>query len=161
VNHGPTLHPGSTGSDVRRLQRLLVETKLLDATGIDGSFGPHTEAAVKSFQQGEGLTADGIVGALTWAALPADPNTPQLAEGATGSVVSALQHALRTFHGPGGDTDPGAIDGVFGPHTKKGVRAYQHDRGLPVDGIVGDQTWWTPAGGAGATLASLAGVTTV
>jgi len=30
-----------------------------------------------------------------------------------------------------------------------------------VDGIVGDMTWWVPAGAAGATLASLAGLTTV
>jgi murein L,D-transpeptidase YcbB/YkuD len=50
---------------------------------------------------------------------------------------------------------------VFGPQTTAAVRAYQGDIGVAVDGIVGDQTWWTPAGGAGATLASLAGLTTV
>jgi peptidoglycan hydrolase-like protein with peptidoglycan-binding domain len=161
MNNGPTLHSGSTGSDVRRLQRILVMVKLLDPAGIDGVFGPHTEAAVKSFQESAGLASDGIAGPLTWAALPADPNTPQLAIGDTGSVVSALQQALRDFHGPGTPTDPGAIDGIFGPHTKNAVRAYQSDRGVAADGVVGDQTWWVPAGAAGATLASLAGLTTV
>ena len=91
MNSGPTLQIGSTGPDVRRLQILFVMTKLLDYTGIDGSFGSQTQAAVKSFQQSSNLTADGVVGPATWNALPADPNTPRLARGSTGSVVSALQ----------------------------------------------------------------------
>jgi hypothetical protein len=55
------------------------------------------------------------------------------------------------------------IEGVRGPsfaaHPRE--RAFQGDVGVAVDGIVGDQTWWAPAGAAGATLASLAGLTTV
>jgi hypothetical protein len=39
MNNGPTLRMGSTGPDVRRLQRVLVEIKLLDFTRIDGDFG--------------------------------------------------------------------------------------------------------------------------
>ena len=38
MNSGPTLQIGSTGPDVRRLQILFVMTKLLDYTGIDGSW---------------------------------------------------------------------------------------------------------------------------
>jgi hypothetical protein len=40
------------------------------------------------------------------------------------------------------------------------VRAYQTQQNITVDGIVGDQTWWNPAGAAGATLVSLAGLVT-
>ena len=47
MNSGPTLQIGSTGPDVRRLQILFVMTKLLDYTGIDGSFGPQTQDAVQ------------------------------------------------------------------------------------------------------------------
>ena len=35
MNSGPTLSVGTSGDDVRRLQRLLVEMKLLDSAGID------------------------------------------------------------------------------------------------------------------------------
>lgn len=35
----------------------------------------------------------------------------------------------------------GAPDGVYGPHTEKGVRWYQRLRGIAVDGICGPQTW--------------------
>jgi hypothetical protein len=40
------------------------------------------------------------------------------------------------------------------------VRAYQTRQSITVDGVVGDQTWWVPAGAAGATLAKLAGLVT-
>jgi hypothetical protein len=76
MNNGPTLSIGSTGHDVRRLQRIFVMTKALAPTGITGSFDATTEQAVKDFQQGAGLIVDGIVGPQTWQALPADPNTP-------------------------------------------------------------------------------------
>jgi peptidoglycan hydrolase-like protein with peptidoglycan-binding domain len=100
-------------------------------------------------------------GPATWNALAADPNMPRLARGSTGSVVSALQKALASYGGPNTPTDPGPIDGDFGPSTESAVRAYQTDRGVIADGVVGDQTWWVPAGAAGRTLASLASLVTV
>ena len=80
---------------------------------------------------------------------------PTLARGSKGSIVSALQNALKRFDAT---TDPGPIDGDFGPRTEAAVRAYQSYQNITVDGIVGHQTWWVPAGAAGATLASLAGL---
>ncbi len=104
---------------------------------------------------------DGIVGPHTSTALPPAPDTPTLAPGAQGAGVAALQHALRAFRSAGTSTDPGSADGSFGSRTEAAVPAYQADRGVGVDGIVGDRTWRVPAGAAGATLASLAGLTTV
>lgn len=155
MNSGPTISSGSSGEDVKRLQRLLVEMKLLDYTGIDGSFGPQTENAVKSFQQANGLTVDGIAGPLTWQALPADPDTPELASGSSGTEVSAVQKVLKNV-----GMYTGTIDGIFGPETESAVEEYQTQRGVVSDGIVGDETWWVPAGAAGATLASLSGLAT-
>jgi peptidoglycan hydrolase-like protein with peptidoglycan-binding domain len=80
--------------DSRRLQRLFVMMKEMDYSDIDGNFGSKTQDAVKSFQQGSNLTPDGVVGPLTWTALPADPNTPNLAIGASGSgLVCSLRQA--------------------------------------------------------------------
>jgi peptidoglycan hydrolase-like protein with peptidoglycan-binding domain len=160
MNSGPTLSLGSTGPDVRRLQIIFVMTKVLDVSDIDSNFGPKTQDAVKSFQQGNNLTADGVVGPMTWQALPADPNTPTLAHGSSGTAVSALQKGLKAFDAPNTPTDPGPIDGDFGQRTESAVRAYQTQQSITVDGVVGDQTWWVPAGAAGATLAKLAGLVT-
>src|SRR5262245_13685120 len=123
MNHGSTIRTGSIGADVRRLQRLLVMMKLLDFDEIDGAFGPKTNAAVGNFQSSKGLAIDGVVGPQTWNALPADPDTPQIARGAHGAVVTALQTALRTYRGAGAPTDPGPADGNFGPRTEAAVKA--------------------------------------
>lgn len=160
MNQGPILSPGSSGPDVRRSQRLLVEIKLLGTIGINGNFDATTEAAVKDFQQGEGLTVDGVVGPQTWAKLPADPDTPVLRQGSRGAVVTALQRGLKKYAAQNPAADPGLVDGDFGSRTAAAVRAYQSDVGAAVDGVVGDRTWWAPAGAAGLTLAALAGLTT-
>ncbi|MFE9777575.1 peptidoglycan-binding protein [Streptomyces sp. NPDC005775] len=66
----PTLAEGASGDDVKRLQRAL--TAALGSTvGVDGSFGPGTATAVRGYQTSRGLTAEGIVGTGTWAALQA------------------------------------------------------------------------------------------
>jgi peptidoglycan hydrolase-like protein with peptidoglycan-binding domain len=66
----PTLKQGGSGADVKRLQRSL--TAALGTTvDVDGSFGPDTVTAVRTYQGGRGLTVDGIVGSGTWAALQA------------------------------------------------------------------------------------------
>ena len=63
----PTLKEGSKGVAVRGLQRRLIEAGY--ELEIDGRFGPATEAAVKAYQEANGLDADGIVGPKTWDAL--------------------------------------------------------------------------------------------
>jgi peptidoglycan hydrolase-like protein with peptidoglycan-binding domain len=161
MNSGPVLQQGSSGPDVRRVQRILVMIKLFGWEEIDGIFGPKTKGAVKSFQESKNLVEDGIVGPATWGAMPKDPNTPLVSNGDTGPVVKALQQGLHTIASGGSGLDPGQIDGIFGPKTEAAVRAYQTDQGVDSDGIVGDRTWWVPAGAAGATLASLSGLTTV
>jgi len=53
---------GSTGPWVRKLQQAL-------KIQVDGKFGTGTEAALKAWQQAQGLEADGIAGRVTYRAL--------------------------------------------------------------------------------------------
>jgi len=53
---------------VKQLQQTLIAAGY-DPGSVDGSFGPTTEAAVTAFQQDNGLSADGVVGPDTAAAL--------------------------------------------------------------------------------------------
>src|SRR5512144_3062696 len=66
----PILKRGSKGKAVRALQQQLKDLGF-DPNGIDGSFGAGTEAAVRAFQQANGLGVDGKVGPNTRAALQA------------------------------------------------------------------------------------------
>lgn len=71
-----TLHElakGSTGNEVRTLQRLLKSFNFKDANGkaldVDGDFGAKTEYALKAFQKEKKLTVDGVCGINTWTKL--------------------------------------------------------------------------------------------
>lgn len=65
-----TLRRGSQGEDVKELQSAL-NARGFDCGAVDGVFGKATEAAVKALQRACGLSADGVVGRQTWAALEA------------------------------------------------------------------------------------------
>lgn len=160
-----TISLGSTGNDVKRLQRVLARHLMWNPFGpITGTFDAGLETAVKTFQQSNGLTVDGIVGPATWAALPAYREaSPVLEKGAHGPAVAWLQKALS-----GADVAisfapyAGALDGIFGPQTDTAVRALQTWAGTTVDGIVGDDTWFTwmtPGSAQQLTLEGACGLT--
>jgi peptidoglycan hydrolase-like protein with peptidoglycan-binding domain len=100
---------GAAGAVVRRAQRALRRTPDLGLL-VDGVFGAQTLAAVTQFQSGSGLSADGIVGPLTWAALPGGGPMPVLAEGSSGAAVTSLQAVLASGASKWG-ASPGPADG--------------------------------------------------
>lgn len=64
------LKKGSKGNDVKALQILLIVGGYsCGSAGADGDFGSGTDIAVKEYQRKHGLTADGVVGAVTWGKL--------------------------------------------------------------------------------------------
>lgn len=69
--HDDSLRPGSTGSAVKSMQKLLLlhDPKCLPKYGADGDYGSETEAAVKSFQKSVGLPVTGICDKITLHAL--------------------------------------------------------------------------------------------
>lgn len=61
---------------------------------------------------------------------------PVLENGASGEPVKKLQARLKEL---GFDTK--GVDGDFGANTEAAVRAFQHAKGLAIDGVVGPTTW--------------------
>ena len=62
------LKQGARGGEVKEVQRRLKNWGYYDGN-VDGIYGPATVKAVKYFQQKNGLSADGICGKATYAAL--------------------------------------------------------------------------------------------
>lgn len=66
----PTLRKGDSGTYVTLMQEMLIQRGYsCGSYGADGKFGNATLAALKAFQKDNGLTADGVCGKNTWAAL--------------------------------------------------------------------------------------------
>jgi peptidoglycan hydrolase-like protein with peptidoglycan-binding domain len=76
---------------VRVIQAVL-KNHGFDAGTPDAIFGPQTKQAVMAFQRAKGLTADGVVGPQTWAALGATPPV----------VTGAANGTARLDNQPGG-----------------------------------------------------------
>jgi len=144
----PVLKAGSQGTDVRKLQVRLAELGYYNG-GADGIFGSSTEAAVKSFQRNNSLTADGQAGEQTQKKLysssaasaprpvaTADPNAKRtLRIGMEGNDVYGMQVRLIELRYLGG-----VADGVFGPETEAALIAFQKNNGLTPDGAAGPGT---------------------
>ncbi len=131
---------GSKGVGVYALQYLLrAEGYTL---GIDGTFGPETEAAVKDFQSARSLQSDGVVGEKTWTALV---KAHGLQSGNTGDAVRALQYLLNNGYG----YSDVIVDGKFGNKTNLAVLDFQTKHGLVVDGSIGVNSWKNLIGNLG------------
>lgn len=130
----PLVRRGDRNHPVKTLQYLLRERG--QHVVVDGTFGPMTEAAVRTFQQLRHLVVDGIVGPQTWGAL-----IVTVRQGDEGDAVRGVQEEFQ-FRNLSGDPANGLqIDGIFGPKTDAAVRGFQQALSLTVDGIVGPQTW--------------------
>jgi peptidoglycan hydrolase-like protein with peptidoglycan-binding domain len=136
--------PAPKGGGVRALQRAL-------EVPVDGDFGAQTEKALKRWQRGHGLEADGVAGPQTRAALGlgqggvlerkrSEPPRKGRGEGRKkeharssrprrGGGVADLQRAIGV-----------APDGVFGPATERALKRWQRRHGLEADGVAGPQT---------------------
>lgn len=81
------------------------------------------------------LTAVLLLGALCSVAFAKSSGV--LVPGSRDGMVYVLQEWLNEAGFPA----KGDAAGVFGPRTEEAVRAFQHQAGLKVDGLVGSATW--------------------
>ena len=126
-----TAGPGANSQAVSGIQYLLRAHG--HAVAVDGSYGPATTAAVTAFQTAEGVTADGVVGPVTWPRLVITTRG-----GSHGDAVRAVQQFGLV---PSPEVDPLVVDGSFGPLTTSRVREFQRKWGLAIDGVAGPETW--------------------
>jgi peptidoglycan hydrolase-like protein with peptidoglycan-binding domain len=130
----PLVRRGQRIFPVRPLQRLLCARG--HGVGVDGIFGPATEAAVEAFQRDAGISADGIVGPTTWSRLIVD-----VRRGSNGDAVRGVQEVMKFHDQSSGEGPPIHVDGIFGPQTDNFVRGFQDALGIANDGVVGRVTW--------------------
>lgn len=143
-----TLSEGSTGEGVLTIQYYLSYIALFVPSVIeaamDGSYGPATTNAVRSFQRTYGLPETGIVDRQTWdrmenvyfeivseidyeffggRILPFPGRI--LREGIEGNDVRVLQEYLNYISESYPDIPRVNVDGVFGPSTAEQVRQFK------------------------------------
>lgn len=117
-----TLRPGDHGADVTVLQTRLTAAGFPIA--LTGFYDPSTETAVRRFQRGAGLVADGIAGFRTHWALAgrADPRALSQADIASaadqlGVEVAALQAVIEVESPHGGFLSDGRVVILFERHV--------------------------------------------
>lgn len=154
------LRQGSQGPGVLAVQQKLIALDYYVAGGADGVFGAGTTAALRVFQQQNGLNPTGVVTENTAkflglaAGAPATPAAPAapaaraaapatnatavvgLRRGATGDAVRQLQTRILAT----GLVFSGGADGTFGPSTERAVKLVQRVNGLPETGVVDART---------------------
>jgi peptidoglycan hydrolase-like protein with peptidoglycan-binding domain len=139
-----TLRNGSSGEAVKALQAQLNQKR---STGlvVDGLFGAATESAVRAFQQHAGITADGVVGPVTWRNLlwhydypnfsagicDQDPDGNGTANWGTGAAIGQLEAAARSFGTTGQGRVP--LGDVSFEHGGDIPGHASHEVGLDVD----------------------------
>ena len=145
-----TLKKGMTGADVAWVQNRL--TELGYTVTVTNLYDDATFAAVKAFQQQNGLDADGSAGSQTFqmlksgsarraGAAPLQYSTVRIDQ--TGSDVKQIQTDLKALG------YPVTVSGTYDEKTHNAVVAFQQRNGLVISGIADALTRQILHGGGG------------
>ena len=112
-----------------------------DPGPVDGAMGENTRRAVKAFQGEFGLAVDGMIDDALLERLRAEsaldtpsPEKRLARRGLLRSYTRAVQDGLHDL-----GIDPGPVDGIVGPLTRKAVRAFQVAANVDVTGMISPQ----------------------
>ncbi|HIK53882.1 MAG TPA: peptidoglycan-binding protein [Synechococcales cyanobacterium M55_K2018_004] len=160
------LRQGDSGELVTALQQRLRTLGYYNG-GIDGIFGPQTEAAVIAFQRSQGINADGIVGRSTAAALlnpspatatnptpnpqPTPPATPTPPNSGSGVLPPPQVFPAPVFPTPDSPSESVAVNpdrsnpaaDTEGKFSVLELQWMLRQRGFyrgPIDGVLGSET---------------------
>lgn len=160
------LKQGTKSEAVRTLQQNL-KTLGYYTGSVTGNFGPLTKEAVYSFQKANGLSADGVAGEKTLAAVSSklkggsfsgssnnsSSSSSSGSNSSSSSTSSLLNTSITLQQGTKNDEVlklqnmltslgfyTGNKTGNFGEKTADAVIAYQKSKGLTADGIAGKKT---------------------
>ncbi len=131
-------HHGDQGEPIRDIQDRLRALGYDYTDDASGDFGDGTLRAVRAFQVARHLSADGLVGPMTWNTLVeagynlGDRMLYRRSPMTRGDDVADLQNKLNSL-----GFDAGIVDGIFGPDTMRAVLDFQQNRAMSEDGIVG------------------------
>ncbi|MDA3028758.1 MAG: peptidoglycan-binding protein [Actinomycetota bacterium] len=167
---------GASGDAVAQLQQALVDAGHNPAGGVDGVFGPGTEAALRAFQTASGLEVTGTVDQMTAARLMSrtaiEPAAAELVVAAPVAVSAALAETVGLRYGDWGDRVTavqealiaagvslrGGADGLFGRATESALRDFQSSVGIDASGVVDEATINALSAGAADEAPSAAAV---
>ena len=100
------LSNGSTGSDVSKMQQALADKGY--SINVDGVYGPNTEKTVRTYQQNNGLSVDGVAGDKTLGHLygtsAATSTSPTTGTGSAGNAASTGPDYSKYRYDPTSDT---------------------------------------------------------
>lgn len=157
---------GTNSEAVRTLQQNL-KTLGYYTGSVTGNFGRLTKEAVYNFQKANGLSADGVAGSKTLAAITGklsgssssgsnntnSGSSSSSSSGSSSSSSTTLNTSVMLQQGSSGDEVlklqnmlttlgfyTGNKTGNFGALTADAVTAYQKSKGLTADGIAGKRT---------------------
>ena len=136
--------PLMKGDDVKEFQTKITNHGY-NCGSIDSMYGEKAKAACISFQKAKGLSADGICGDKTWAALDGSTSSSgtsgrrllkKTSPLMKGDDVTEFQNLVKSK-----GFDPGTIDGKYGDNSVSACKEFQSYAGLSVDGQCGTNTW--------------------
>ena len=132
------LDEGDKSPLVAQIQERLMELGYMDSDEPTEYYGSITEKAVKTFQNHNGLSSDGICGKETYDLLFSDDAKKYVMQlGDSGDDVENVQQRLYEL---GYVTTKSNITGTFGELTQSAVEEFQSKNSLKSDGKVGNNT---------------------
>ncbi|MDO4564388.1 MAG: peptidoglycan-binding protein [Clostridia bacterium] len=129
---------GDVSDTIAKYQTRLIKLGYLDDDfEADGEMDSTTVAAIKTFQDANGLTRDGCLGPATMEALDSsDALSYALRLGMSGTSVKEAQRQLYKL----GYLRSSQVTSYFGEATEAAVIAFQKRNGLSQDGAIGSKT---------------------